>query len=46
MSLKNPHKKAEDKYEKLTGKDALIEKIVIAFFALALTGFFLKLLFL
>lgn len=44
MSLKNPKQEKKDEYEKLTGKDFLIEKIVIAFFAITLTGFFLKLL--
>jgi len=43
MSLKKPEIKNNEKYEKLSVKDALIEKVAIVFVALVLVGFFLKL---
>ena len=46
MSLRKPEINKTEKDEKLSVKDALIEKFAISFVALALLGFFLKLLFL
>lgn len=43
MSLRNPEINKNENDEKLSVKDALIEKIAISFVALALLGFFLKL---
>lgn len=43
MSLRNPENIKEEKEEKISAKDTVIEKAAIIFVAACLIGFFLKL---